>query len=89
VYTGDKSGAGTDANVFIIIYGENGDTGERNLRKSDHLNKFERNQCDTFIVKAIELGDIQKIRIYHDNSSVGSAWYLEKVEIFNPNTNRS
>lgn len=44
VYTGDKRGAGTDANVFLIIYGENGDSGERELRKSENLNKFEKNQ---------------------------------------------
>lgn len=37
-------GAGTDANVFINIYGENGDTGERYLKSSDNLNKFERGQ---------------------------------------------
>lgn len=37
-------GAGTDANVFINIYGENGDTGERYLKNSDNLNKFERGQ---------------------------------------------
>ena len=28
VKTGDASGAGTDANVFIIISGEKGDTGK-------------------------------------------------------------
>lgn len=44
VQTGDVRGAGTDANVFLNIYGENGDSGERELRKSDNLNKFERNQ---------------------------------------------
>lgn len=44
VFTGDMLGAGTDANVFINIYGENGDTGERYLRNSDNLNKFERRQ---------------------------------------------
>ena len=27
VLTSDKRGAGTDANVYIIIYGENGDSG--------------------------------------------------------------
>lgn len=37
-------GAGTDANVYINIYGENGDTGERPLKKSNNLNKFERGQ---------------------------------------------
>lgn len=44
VYTGDMLGAGTDAGVYINIYGEMGDTGERKLRKSNHLNKFERRQ---------------------------------------------
>lgn len=44
VFTGDMLGAGTDANVFINIYGENGDTGERYLKNSDNLNKFERAQ---------------------------------------------
>jgi hypothetical protein len=27
VYTGNKTGAGTDANVFINIFGDCGDTG--------------------------------------------------------------
>lgn len=43
VYTGDVFGAGTDANVFVNIYGENGDTGERQLKESQNRNKFERN----------------------------------------------
>lgn len=43
VYTGDKRGAGTDANVFLNIFGERGDTGERPLLKSaNNFNKFER-----------------------------------------------
>lgn len=88
VFTGDKRGAGTDANVFVNVYGEFGDSGEREMRKSDHMNKFERNQVDTFVVKAIELGELTKIRIRHDNKGGGAAWYLEKVEIFNPATQR-
>ena len=28
VSTSDTKGAGTDANVYIVIYGENGDTGK-------------------------------------------------------------
>ena len=89
VYTGDKRGAGTDANVFLTIYGLTGDTGERELKKSENINKFETNQCDTFIIKAIELDELQKIKIRHDNKGGGAAWYLERVEIFNPSTNRS
>ena len=44
VVTGDVWGAGTDANVFVNLYGEYGDTGERHLKDSDNINKFERNQ---------------------------------------------
>ena len=43
VFTGDVSGAGTDANVFLTIFGDKGDTGERKLAKSEtHTDKFER-----------------------------------------------
>lgn len=43
VMTGDVYGAGTDANVFLTIYGDQGDTGERKLSKSEtNSNKFER-----------------------------------------------
>ncbi len=45
VVTGDVRGAGTDANVFITILGDQGDSGERKLHKSEtHSNKFERAQ---------------------------------------------
>ena len=45
MYTGDKHGAGTDANLFLNIFGELGDTGDRPLEESKtNKNKFERNQ---------------------------------------------
>lgn len=45
VFTGDKRFAGTDANVFVNLYGVKGDTGERQLKDSDtNMNKYERNQ---------------------------------------------
>lgn len=45
VRTGDMYGAGTDANVFLAIYGDLGDTGERKLAKSENnKNKFERGE---------------------------------------------
>ena len=43
VYTGDKRRAGTDANVFVNVIGENGDSGERPLTTSEtNRDKFER-----------------------------------------------
>ncbi|CAF1287745.1 unnamed protein product [Rotaria sordida] len=89
VFTGDKSGAGTDANVFLTIYGASEDTGERELRQSKtNRNKFERNQEDVFEIKAAALGKLKKIKIRHDDSNIGSAWYLDRVEITDPETNQ-
>ncbi|KAL7853335.1 hypothetical protein AOLI_G00201790 [Acnodon oligacanthus] len=81
VFTGTMWGAGTDAGVYINIYGEMGDTGERKLRKSNHLNKFERGQEDVFSITAMDLGLLKKLRIRHDNKQANAAWYLDRVEI--------
>uniref|UniRef100_K1R2V2 Lipoxygenase-like protein domain-containing protein 1 n=1 Tax=Magallana gigas TaxID=29159 RepID=K1R2V2_MAGGI len=77
VYTGDKKGAGTDANVILSIFGENGESGEQKLDNSK--NNFERNCKDEFLVKCPCLGRINRIRIGHDNTGFGPGWYLDKV----------
>ncbi|CAF4139370.1 unnamed protein product, partial [Rotaria sordida] len=70
VFTGDKYGAGTDANVFLTIYGKSEDTGERELRQSKkNREKFERNQEDIFEIKAASLGKLKQIKIRHDDSN--------------------
>ena len=53
MFTGDVRGAGTNANVFLTLYGDRGDSGERKLVKSEtHMDKFERNQvCVKLIFK--------------------------------------
>ena len=44
VFTGDLPKAGTDANVFLTIFGEKGETSEIHLAHSKtHSDKFERN----------------------------------------------
>ncbi|XP_075870025.1 lipoxygenase homology domain-containing protein 1 [Nelusetta ayraudi] len=81
VFTGTMWGAGTDANVYVNIYGETGDTGERRLRKSNNLNKFEKGQEDVFDIAAVDLGVLKKLRIRHDNSQASAGWFLDRVEI--------
>uniref|UniRef100_A0A667Z1M9 Lipoxygenase homology PLAT domains 1 n=1 Tax=Myripristis murdjan TaxID=586833 RepID=A0A667Z1M9_9TELE len=81
VFTGTMWGAGTDANVYINIYGEIGDTGDRHLKRSNNLNKFEKGQEDIFTVTAVDLGALKKLRVRHDNSGASAAWFLERVEI--------
>uniref|UniRef100_A0A672RND3 PLAT domain-containing protein n=1 Tax=Sinocyclocheilus grahami TaxID=75366 RepID=A0A672RND3_SINGR len=86
VTTGDVYGAGTDANVFITLYGDMGDTGERKLSKSENSNKFERGSVDTFTLEAVDLGQVFKIRVRHDNRMLSADWYLEQVEVVDQDT---
>lgn len=69
VRTGDKRGAGTDANVFIILHGENGDTGKRILEGAG--NNFERARVDVFGIESIDIGDLTKVTIGHDGAGFG------------------
>ncbi len=63
VTTSDKRGAGTDANVFIQLFGENNDSGKQKLETSkNNKNKFERGQTDVFEIKEADIGGIRKIR---------------------------
>uniref|UniRef100_A0A8C8HBG1 PLAT domain-containing protein n=1 Tax=Oncorhynchus tshawytscha TaxID=74940 RepID=A0A8C8HBG1_ONCTS len=87
VMTGDVYDAGTDANVFLTIYGDLGDTGERKLSKSEtNGNKFERGAVDKFTIEAVDLGQVFRMKIRHDNSMMSADWYLDQVEVVDEDT---
>ena len=54
VWTSDLRGAGTDANVFLQMYGELGKTEQYNLR--NRTDNFEQGQMDKFKVKLYYVG---------------------------------
>ncbi|CAH8592932.1 unnamed protein product [Heterobilharzia americana] len=90
ITTGDKAFAGTDASVYLTLYGENGDSGERKLMKSlTHRNKFERGQTDVFHMEIVDLGRVNKARLRHDNSGVNPSWYVSKIEVCNMTKSKS
>jgi len=60
-FTGDVRGAGTDANVYVTLFGDRGDSGRKVLDNNE--NNFERSQKDTFNVVCPHLGKLKKIRI--------------------------
>lgn len=61
-------GAGTDANVFVMVFGEYGDTGTLPLKQSTNMNKFERKMKDVFrFPDMLSLGELSKIRVWHDD----------------------
>jgi hypothetical protein len=79
-YTGDVSGAGTDANVYVTLKGSLKDSREFVIDNSS--NNFERGQWDALGPFNLgEIGSLRQIRIRHDNYGVGPGWYLEKVLI--------
>lgn len=84
VTTADKRGCGTDANVTLIIFGSQGDTGEKALESGK--DDFERGQTDNFVCEAIDVGNIERIQLGHDNSGLGPAWLCDSVSILNPKT---
>ena len=69
VKTSNKAGAGTDANVFVLLFGTNGDSGDLHLEKSEtNRNPFETNKEDVFTVTGIpSLGEVSRLRVWHDN----------------------
>ncbi|NWT00657.1 LOXH1 protein, partial [Mionectes macconnelli] len=82
VYTGAERGAETDSNVYINLIGTRGDAGKRKLHRSKNNNvKFQRGQMDIFCIKAVSLGDLEKVLISHDGAGPGNGWFLEKIVI--------
>uniref|UniRef100_A0A4W3K3J8 RP1 axonemal microtubule associated n=1 Tax=Callorhinchus milii TaxID=7868 RepID=A0A4W3K3J8_CALMI len=76
VSTGDTWNGGTNANVFIVIYGKRGDTGSRQLIKSNHAKMFQKGQTDTFSLEAVDLGNLKKLVIGHDGLGAGQKLYM-------------
>lgn len=81
VQTGHPDGAGTDANVYIQLFGEKGTSSEIFLDNSD--NNFENGKLDTFYVTAEDVGWIDKIRVFHDNSGSGPGWFVDYITVTN------
>jgi len=79
-----RMGAGTDANVFLIMYGDKGQSGKMKLKNSTtNQNPFEKGKKDTFKLATPNIGEITKINISHDGSGPGAGWYCESVEVLN------
>jgi len=84
VFTGDVPFAGTDANVYITLFGTNGNSGERLLDNA--ANNFEQGMTDIFSLEMRDIGEIKKTRIRHDNTGLAPGWFLDKIIVHNETT---
>ncbi|KAG1931752.1 polycystin-1 [Pimephales promelas] len=83
VKTGWKRGSGTTAHVGISLYGLN-KSGSRHLQSEG---AFQRNSLDDFQIETdANLGEIWKIRIWHDNTGLDPSWYLQHVVVWDIQT---
>jgi len=80
VITSDIENAGTNAKVFITIFGTKHDSEEIHLPDPDN-SKFERGNTDHFDVVLPFLGDLKKVRIRHNPGRTENqpGWHLDRI----------
>ncbi|UJR35342.1 hypothetical protein I4U23_028101 [Adineta vaga] len=91
VKTADKRGAGTDANVFLSMFGDKTKTERHELKETMDrtLNRFESGATDRFKIHAPDVGKIKTIRIEHDATGLGAGWYADSIEIHHVSRNET
>jgi hypothetical protein len=87
LYTGKVDGAGTDADVFITLYGSSGTSDEFELDNPGDDREWGAVDIYHLEIKKA-LGELKNVRIRHSNSGDGPGWYLEKINIKHEATGR-
>ncbi|RXM27247.1 Polycystic kidney disease protein 1-like 2 [Acipenser ruthenus] len=86
VYTGHRRGAGTSAKVVVTLIGSEGESDPHHLTDPEKP-VFERGGVDMFLLTTpFSLGELQTVRLCHDNSGDCPAWYAVKVVVKNLQT---
>uniref|UniRef100_W5MAE3 PLAT domain-containing protein n=1 Tax=Lepisosteus oculatus TaxID=7918 RepID=W5MAE3_LEPOC len=81
VETGHRSGAGTSAKVQATLLGSEDQSEPHHLNDPDKP-VFERGGVDLFLLStAFSLGELQNIRLWHDNTGGHPSWYVDKVVV--------
>ena len=77
VYTASESGADTEAELFIQLFGSHGDSGKRVLFNClNNKTPFQGGQMDLFEVEAVELQEIEKVVMGHEEKGKGYVFKL-------------
>lgn len=79
--TNRGSTSGTSANVFCNIVGSKGETGPLALKDTERASFLPCAVNSFLIMVPKSLGEIQHIRIWHDNSGYYPSWNLNKVNM--------
>ena len=90
IKTGLWLGAGTSANVSLVINGVEGSSGTITLYQESRTGSeaiFARGTEKKFIIVLNkDIGEIYSLRIWHDNSGKDPSWFLDAIEITDANS---
>ncbi|KAL6468973.1 hypothetical protein MHYP_G00224970 [Metynnis hypsauchen] len=79
--TGHRRGASTSSHVTVTLTGSVWESEPHYLTDPDKP-VFERGGVDVFLLTTpVSLGELQSIRLWHDNSGKHPAWYVNKVMV--------
>jgi hypothetical protein len=83
VATGDYNGAGTDADVSVILKGASGfATGPHNLDTPD-VDDFERRTVGYYTISGRDPGDLVMLRVQISSGAGDNPWYCQEVTVRN------
>ncbi|KAM6951025.1 polycystin-1 [Aplochiton taeniatus] len=83
VKTGWRHGAGTTAHVGVSLHGVT-KSGSRHLQREG---AFRRGALDQFHLETDHaLGEVWKIRLWHDNTGLDPSWYVQQVAVWDVQT---
>ncbi len=99
ILTSDVEDAGTNANVFLALYGEEDGAGQRfasgdmslgaEYETSQSTDPFERGQKNAFLIKdRWSLDDVDHMILRHDNGSKKDGWHIRGVKVANAKTKK-
>ncbi|XP_051884653.1 polycystic kidney disease protein 1-like 2 [Pristis pectinata] len=81
VHTGFRRGAATTAKVVILLMGSEGQS-DPHLLTDPEKPVLERGGVDEFLLTTFfSLGNLQSIRLWHDNSGSSPSWYVNHVTV--------
>lgn len=88
VKTGDRKGAGTDANVVIALYDEEGRRSNDLYLDSFLRDDFESGGRDRFlkISGVVDFGTVSHIELWRDSKGLFDDWFCDVIEVINMKT---
>lgn len=89
LYTGSRWGAGTKADVFLQLIGQNS-TSDVHCLRHPHFPSFQQGSTDCFLLTTKkDLGDVCSFRVWHNNKGPSPSWFLSRAEVENMSTRKT